>query len=73
MVGPKKQDFLNVVTRFQGFRLIFLKWRSMGPQKLATVIGHKYRGFLPYATFGTWKKFALAKNRISKIFVLCTQ
>ena len=32
-----------------------------------------YRGFLPYATFGTWKKFALAKNRISKIFILCTQ
>ena len=27
-----------------------------------------YRGFLPYATFGTWKKTALAKNRISKIF-----
>ena len=33
----------------------------------------KYRGFSPYATFGTWKKFALAKNRISKIFILCTQ
>ena len=32
-----------------------------------------YRGFLPYATFGTWKKFALAKNRISKIFILCTR
>ena len=32
-----------------------------------------YRGFLPYATFGTWKKTALAKNRISKIFILCTQ
>ena len=32
-----------------------------------------YRGFLPYATFGTWKKFALAKNRINKIFILCTQ
>ena len=32
-----------------------------------------YRGFSPYATFGTWKKFALTKNRISKIFVLCTQ
>ena len=42
MMGPKKQDFCNVVTRFQGFHLIFLKWRSMGPQKLATVIGHKY-------------------------------
>ena len=25
-----------------------------------------YRGFLPNATFGTWKKFALAKIRISK-------
>ena len=23
MVGPKKQDFCNVVTRFQGFHLIF--------------------------------------------------
>ena len=33
---------------------------------------NKYRGFSPYATFGTWKKFALAKNRISKIFILCT-
>ena len=33
----------------------------------------QYRGFSPYATFGTWKKFTLAKNRISKIFVLCTQ
>ena len=32
-----------------------------------------YRGFSPYATFGTWKKVALAKNRISKIFILCTQ
>ena len=32
-----------------------------------------YRGFLPYATFGTWKKFAFAKNRISKIFILCMQ
>ena len=32
-----------------------------------------YRGFLPYATFGTWKKTALAKNRTSKIFILCTQ
>ena len=32
-----------------------------------------YRGFSPYATFGTWKKFALAINRISKIFILCTQ
>ena len=33
----------------------------------------KYRGFSPYTTFRTWKKFALAKNRISKIFILCTQ
>ena len=32
-----------------------------------------YRGFSPYATFGTWQKVALAKNRISKIFILCTQ
>ena len=32
-----------------------------------------YRGFSPNATFWTWKKFALAKNRISKIFILCTQ
>ena len=32
-----------------------------------------YRGFLPYATFGTWEKVALAKIRISKIFILCTQ
>ena len=23
MVGPKKQDFCNAVTRFQGFHLIF--------------------------------------------------
>ena len=33
----------------------------------------KYRGFLPYATFGTWKKVALAKNCISKISILYTQ
>ena len=32
-----------------------------------------YRGFSPYATFGTWKKVALAKNLISKIFILCKQ
>ena len=25
----------------------FLKWRSMGPQKLATIIGHKYSIFKP--------------------------
>ena len=34
---------------------------------------YQYRGFLPYATFGTWKKTALAKNRISNFFILCTQ
>ena len=33
----------------------------------------EYRGFSPYAAFGTWKKTALAKNRISKIFILCMQ
>ena len=33
----------------------------------------KYRGFLPYATFGTWKKLALAKNSVSQIFILCMQ
>ena len=30
----------------------------------------KYRGFLHYATFGTWQKVAIAKNRISHV---CTQ
>ena len=30
----------------------------------------EYRGFSPYATFETWKKVALAKNRISHV---CTQ
>ena len=34
---------------------------------------YNYRGFSPYATFGTWKKVALAKNRINKIFILYTQ
>ena len=29
---------------------------------------YNYRGFLPYATFGTLEKVALAKNRISQIF-----
>ena len=29
----------------------------------------RYRGFSPYATFGTLEKVALAKNRISKIFI----
>jgi hypothetical protein len=28
---------------------------------------------LPYATFGTWEKVALAKNRIRQIFILCTK
>ena len=42
MVGPKKQDFCIEVTMFQGFCLIYLKWMSMGPQTLATIIGHKY-------------------------------
>ena len=37
------------------------------------VINKKYRGFLPYAIFGTLEKVALAKNRISRIFILCTQ
>ena len=32
-----------------------------------------YKGFLPYATFGTCRKTALAKNRISKTSILCTQ
>ena len=30
----------------------------------------EYRGFSPYATFGTWKKVALAKNRIRKMFAV---
>ena len=30
----------------------------------------KHRGFSPYATFRTWKKFALAKYRISQILVI---
>mgnify|MGYP001175211518 CR=1 FL=1 len=47
MVDPKKQDFCKEVTRFQEFHLIFLKWRSMEPQKLATIIlilgGHEFQ------------------------------
>ena len=30
MVGPKKQDFCNVVTRFQGFHLIFWNGGARG-------------------------------------------
>ena len=39
MVGPKKQDFCVKVTRIS---FDFSKWRSLGPQKLATIIDHKY-------------------------------
>ena len=49
------------------------------PQLLSCELGHHQqtqtknlqpimaRGFSPYATFGTWKKVALAKNRIRQI------
>ena len=43
---------------------------SIGEQVM--MVQGLYRGFSPYATFGTWKKTALAKNRIRKIFILCT-
>ena len=36
--------------------------------KCRHISNSRYRGLSAYATFGTWKKFALAKNRISKIF-----
>ena len=39
MVDPKKQDFCIKVSRIS---FDFLKWMSLGPQKLATVIDHKY-------------------------------
>ena len=32
MVDPKKQDFCNVVTRFQGFHLIFRNGGARAPE-----------------------------------------
>ena len=53
----------------------FVLHQSNSPQFGKSVLKsyYLYRGLLPYANFGTWKKFTLAKNRISKVFILCTQ
>ena len=37
------------------------------PEESEPEIDPYYRGFLPYATFGTWKKFALASNKINSL------
>ena len=41
--------------RYIKFKSTKYMWESFGAFEVS------YRGFLPYATFGTWKKFALAK------------
>ena len=47
MVGPKKARFLHCGDQVSRISFDFFKWRSMGPQKLATIIGHKYSIFKP--------------------------
>ena len=43
----------------------FLKWRSMGPQKLATIIGHKYSIFKPSKEI----KVFFQSLKLGKLFV----
>ena len=45
--GSKKARFLQCGDQVSRISFDFLKWRSMGPQKLATIIGHKYSIFKP--------------------------
>ena len=45
--GSLKARFLQCGDRVSRISFDFLKWRSMGPQKLATIIGHKYSIFKP--------------------------
>ena len=40
--GSLKAIFLQCGDQVSRISFDFLKWRSMGPQKLATIIGHKY-------------------------------
>ena len=57
-----------VSTRYQQIPFRIKPNTSACPNPTMTV--SKYRGFSPYATFGTFEKFALAKNRISQILVI---
>ena len=43
--GSLKARFLQCGDQVSRISFDFLKWRSMGPQKLATIIGHKYSIF----------------------------
>ena len=45
--GSLKARFLQCGDHVSRISFDFLKWRSMGPQKLATIIGHKYSIFKP--------------------------
>ena len=68
----------DVVTEPQEILALFASKKQQDKGKLEQIFLRMvtlkyYRGFLPYATFGTWKKTALAENRISKISILCTQ
>ena len=40
--GSLKARFFQCGDQVSRISFDFLKWRSMGPQKLATIIGHKY-------------------------------
>ena len=46
-VGSLKARFLQCGDQVSMISFDCLKWRSMGPQKLATIIGHKYSIFKP--------------------------
>ena len=45
--GSLKARFLQCGDQVSRISFDFLEWRSMGPQKLATIIGHKYSIFKP--------------------------
>ena len=45
--GSQKARFLQCGDQVSRISYDFLKWRSMGPQKPATIIGHKYSIFKP--------------------------
>ena len=45
--GYLKARFLQCGDQVSQISFDFLKWRSMGPQKLATIFGHKYSIFKP--------------------------
>ena len=65
-----KLILVYIITYHACAKVIYTKYSKHRPYTVAHTIDcvcrKCYRGFLPYATFGTWKKFTLAKNRIMK-------